>query len=404
MKDVDPEPSQSVLLVQHCPQVGGSAVSGLITAQVLRSYGLRVDVALGDDGPFAERFRNTGFRVWIVPHHNCFRNGGPVRMLRRLVRETRPVRGFRSILRQESWSLVYVNTLVSVAAAIAARREGIPCVWHIRELFDDVGGEMVVPRWGGRTLLRRLIWSCADQVIVNSEAVAQNILGCAEHSRLSVVPNSVDDRLFESVEDPAAARREFGVSSDALVVGVPGTLRPMKGHSFFLRAAAIAAETCDRMECLITGTGQPDYEQELRRLTDQLGLAGRVRFCGQVDDMRRFFSACDVICIPSRAEPFGRVAIEAFAAAKPVIASAVGGLQEIVEDGVTGLLVPYGDDRRLAEQLAALLRDAKLQTRLADAARRQAGARYTESQYADAIGRVVNDALSGQRQRVAAHG
>jgi glycosyltransferase involved in cell wall biosynthesis len=386
--------SRRVLLVQHCPRVGGSAFSAVVTAKALQRHGYDVDVVLAAEGPFVDKFHQIGCDVRILPHHNWLRPGGVLRCGRRWLRELAPVRAFGQLLRETEYAAVYVNTIVSVAAAIAARRSGVPCLWHIRELFDDVGGEMVIPTLGGRRLVRRVIWKNADQVVVNSNAVAANVLGTTDHQRLAVVSNSVDDGLFLQMKSTDPCRQEFDLPGEGFVVGVPGTLRPMKGHPFLLETAAELLKPYPNLVFAVTGDGDSAYVEELSRLTEHLGIQSRVRFLGRVNDMRSFYGACDVICIPSRAEPFGRVAIEAFAAGKPVVASAVGGLQEIIEHGVTGFLVPYNDTRQMQHYVERLLQDPLLRQHVGAAARLCAKERYTEAHYSSRVVDLVNQLTS----------
>ncbi len=385
-----------ILLVQHCPHMGGSAVSATVTARALIRNGYSVDVAVAEAGPFVERFEREGCRVLIVPHHNWLRSGGIVRCAKRWTREFAAVGAFTRLLADGGYSLVYANTIVSVAAALAARRTRTPCVWHIRELFDDVGGEMTVPSLGGRKIVQKAVWYCADHVIVNSAAVARNILGLEDHASLSIVPNSVADELFHDVINSHAARESLGLPSGGLIVGVPGTLRPMKGHPFLLRAAAKVCQQSTEIHFAITGDDQSSWAEELKRQVSDLGIGEHVTFLGRVNDMCSFYAASDVISIPSRAEPFGRVAIEAFAEGKAVIASAVGGLAEIVESGSTGILVPYDDVAALAAALQCLTSDARLRNEYGMAARQAAHNLYTEEKYAARVTEIVNRVLAGR--------
>jgi glycosyltransferase involved in cell wall biosynthesis len=131
----------------------------------------------------------------------------------------------------------------------------------------------------------------------------------------------------------------------------------------------------------VTGDGEAAYVEELHRLVREHKLADRIRFLGVIEDMPTFLRACDVACIPSVAEPFGRTAIEAFAIGTPVVATSVGGLREIVDDGETGLLVPYGDTSALAEAILRLLLNPALRTSIADRAAEKARLIYHEQSY-----------------------
>jgi glycosyltransferase involved in cell wall biosynthesis len=132
----------------------------------------------------------------------------------------------------------------------------------------------------------------------------------------------------------------------------------------------------------------------LHRQVAELGIADQVRFLGVVQAMPQLYRACDVVCIPSVAEPFGRTAIEAFAVGTPVAASAVGGLRETIEHEETGLLVEYGDVAGLSRALWRLLDDASLRHRLAFAAAAVAASRYSAQRHQTALCSIVERVLA----------
>jgi glycosyltransferase involved in cell wall biosynthesis len=346
------------------------------------------------------QYENIGCRIHVIPHKNWLRPERLLRWTRRLAAEYLGAKNFSGLLRQVQPDVVYINTLVSFAAAIAARRLRIPCIWHLREQFSDVGGEMGIPALGGKALVRRVIRHGADHAVAISRAVRENVLGQNTNPAVTIVPNAVDDRFFTLSATRAECRNRLGLPVDGLLVGVPGTLRPVKGHEFFLKAAAQLAAR--RREChfAITGEGETRFVEQLHEAARQSGLGDRVRFLGPVSDMAAFYRACDVICVPSRAESFGRIVIEAFAVGTPVVASAVGGIGEIIADGETGLLVNYGDVETLAGHLDQLLREAPLRERLAKAARDDALSRFQAATYHQRINDIVRHvAASGSPGR-----
>jgi glycosyltransferase involved in cell wall biosynthesis len=284
--------------------------------------------------------------------------------------------------------LVYINTSVSLAAARAAKKLEIPCVWHLREIFADVGGEMQAP-----DLLRRWVppvfSRLASYLVVSSRAVAQNMLGSDWQSKAEVVYNAVSDRFFEQDGKPEA-RRSLGIPSSALLIGVPGTLRPVKGHPFFLNAVKPLLCRYLDLHIAISGDGQADYVQTLHEQANKLEGADRIHFVGWVEDMVKFYRACDVCCVPSRSEAHPRAVIEAFAGGIPVVASAVGGIMETIEEGKSGYLVPYGDERALCQRMEELISDPVLRKRMGQEARNQTLSRYRESEYQNKLVEIVN--------------
>lgn len=383
-----------VLLVQHASIMNGSTVSGQIVAQGFREAGWQVDVVFGSDGPALAQYENLGCRVHVIPHRNWLRPEKFLRWTRRLIAEFFGANEFTKLFRQIRPDVVYLNTLVSFSAAIAARRLRIPCVWHVRELFSDVGGEMGIPTLFGKAFVRRVIRQCADHVVVISRAVRENVLGSTTSPAVSIVPNAVDDAFFTHSATPADSRTRLKLPLDGPLIGVPGTLRPMKGHEFFLKAAARLAARRHECRFAITGDGERPFVQHLHETARDLGLGDRALFLGTVSDMAAFYRACDVICVPSRAEPFGRIVIEAFAVGTPVVASAVGGIRETIADGETGLLVNYGDVETLADLLDRLLGDVPLRDRLAKTAHDDAVSRFQAGTYHRRINEIVLRAVA----------
>ncbi|MCL4194584.1 MAG: glycosyltransferase family 4 protein [Thermoguttaceae bacterium] len=380
--------------VQYDAQPGGSPISGLMVVNALRNTGWRVEAVFAAPGPMTSQYEELGCRVHVLPHGQWLGGGTASRRVRRWGRDLKAAAGFVRLMRQLRPELVYINTLTGFAAAAAARWLRIPAVWHVRELFDDVGGEMHPP-FGGMNLARMLVTRLPERIVVNSRAVAENVLGTAEHPKLTIVPNAVPDRFFQLHAAPEECRRRLGLPLGVPVLGVPGTLRPMKGHPWFLEAAVRVAAAAPACHFAFCGDGTAAYRQELNEQVKRLGLEERVHFVGTVADMRDFYGASDIACVPSRAEPFGRVVVEAFAVGVPVIASAIGGIREIVDDGVTGLLVKYGDVEGLAAAMFRLLYDAGLRQRLATQARRDAEDRYRQQVYADRILAVIDGLTAG---------
>ncbi len=180
-------------------------------------------------------------------------------------------------------------------------------------------------------------------------------------------------------------RRELGLAAAARVVGLVARLDHWgKGHREFFSALAALPERYP-VEALIIGGGR--REAEMRRLATELGLAGRVHFLGQRDDVPDLLSALDLFVLPSHSEGVSLALLEAMAAGLPVIASRVGGLPEVVTDGENGLLIPPQDPQALATALERLLADPDLAQKLGANARR-----HVEENYSlERLGREINE-------------
>jgi len=387
------------VFIQFTAKPSGSPISGLMVVDALREAGFEVHTVFADMGELAEDYRRRCATVRELEHGRWLAGGPWHRRFRRLLREFRAANRFERLFEQIGPKLVYVNNLTGLAPALAARRRRIACVWHIRELFDDVGGEMHPPWPGGRHRVRRYLRSCASHIVAISRAVEQNVLDGWCRDKTTIIPNAVDNVFFAEIRTSAEARRALGLPLGQPLVGVPGTLRPVKGHEFFLEAAAQVAKAMPEVLFAITGDGEPPYREKLSQRVNQLGLTNRIRFLGTVADMPAFYRACDVICIPSRSESFGRTAVEAMAVGTPVVATAVGGLAETIQDGQTGLLVPHGDVKLLVSALARVLKDKGLGTLLASVARRYVQQHCQQDAHREKIRGIVTQVVMVEEAR-----
>lgn len=389
--------NRSVLLVLFSGNFGGSTISGHLTAEGLRKAGWNVTIAVGFEGVYSQRLEQDGYDVRVVPHRNWFRRGSVLRFGTDVARLFAAVARFISLIRAIRPAVIYVNSLASLPAVIAAKWAGVPCVLHIRELFSDVGGEMEYPSVGGRLLTHCLLRRLPDRIVVISEAVRENCLGGVDEIPAVVVPNAVADDYFDYDETVADCRARLQLPATGTLIGVPGTLRPMKGHPFLLEAAKRVVDTRKEVHFLIAGDGTPAYRTKLIEQTARLGLDANVQFLGTIADMRAFYRACDLVCVPSRAEPFGRVVIEAFTLGCPIVGTAVGGITETIESGSTGILADYGDVAGLAEAIVKLVDSPALRTELAARARIKARSEYRSSIYQQRIIEIVDQLVGKNR-------
>lgn len=209
--------------------------------------------------------------------------------------------------------------------------------------------------------LDRLATHLSHEVIAVSQHTADHMIRVehAQAGKIHVVANGIDfDRVrISSPEAPTRLRRELGLEQ-ARIVLMAARLHPEKGYEILLQAMHLLKPRVERLALLIAGTGA--LESHYRSLTSSLGLEGVVRFLGFRRDLADLMVAADVVVLPSLAEAFGLVLAEAIYLGKPVVATRVGGIPEIVEDGVDGVLVPPADAAALADALERVLRDASL--------------------------------------------
>lgn len=257
-----------------------------------------------------------------------------------------------------------------------------------------------------------LVWRVNDDTLYRPLAAAfgrapQRIIAVSRHLRehyAGVLP--VTDIIPDGVVLPplisrADARRKLNLPIDTCIVTLAARIARWKGHAIFLRAFAELAPHYLQLHGLIVGGyseaddrpgplgGGKPYYRELLALTEELGLTGRVTFAGHMEAIMLAFAASDIVAHTSTLpEPFGRVIVEAMAAARPVVAARAGGAQEIVDDGVTGLLAPPGDANALAATLRKMLVAPELRQRMGAAGRARAEREYSLPRMAERFTQV----------------
>ena len=252
-------------------------------------------------------------------------------------------------------------------AGRAARRARVPVVVHTEH------GKHYTEQWRWR-FLGRFAARAARRVFAVSDDIRRELRDCGivPPARVTRVPNGVDADRFDLTEDPTHLRREFGVPADAPVIGTVGRLTALKRQDVLLKGFARLRHPTARL--LIVGDGPA--REELVNLAAQLGITTRVVFAGYRERPERALAAMDVFALTSDSEGMPLAVLEAWAAGKPVVATRVGGVPELVADGRTGLLFPAGDDAWLARALDQLLADPARARSLGAAGRALVRERY----------------------------
>jgi len=316
----------------------------------------------------------------------------------------RRIRAFRSYLRRVRPALVYVNRPRlpdrSTAVVLAARLAGLPIVlhdhWTVPRDWAERDGAVRTGRDGAsrrralsgvRNLFTyRLPVAAARWIIFPAEATRRISITQFRYprARTRVVPNGIDvDGVARAAADRTGARRALGLDPGVPVVLCAARLAREKGHHFLLHAIAEVARTIPGMQLLLAGDGS--LRPELEAIAATLALGDRVAFLGWRDDVPRLMAACDLLVLPSLSECLPLVCLEAMAAGRPVVASAVGGIPEVVVEGVTGRLVAPGDTGGLAAAITDLLRDPDLARAMGQAGRARVAERFSLARMRDEI-------------------
>ena len=229
--------------------------------------------------------------------------------------------------------------------------------------------DIVLPRYRRlfRSFERRL-----NAFVPVSHAVAKSI------EKLGI-PKTKIHVIYSGIEDPAQGPATSNGKPRLLAIGIVGQIGPWKGHEDLLAAFSRGVACDPTIELHVFGKGQPEYEKHLNKQAVTLGIENKIIWHGFVADRAKVYQSMDICVVPSRCdEALGMVAIEAAFFGIPVIASRRGGLQEVVEDDVTGLLFPSGEIDKLASALNRLVGDADLRQAMGTKARQRMIAKFSQ--------------------------
>jgi glycosyltransferase involved in cell wall biosynthesis len=356
-----------VLYINEVSWVGGAEGAMLDLVSNLGASRFRPVAVCPSEGEFPRLLRAREIPTYIVPFYGL-RARNPFRYLETIAR-------LCALARKHRVRLIHVNQqYFSNYGVVLARLCRLPVVVHLRGVETDECLSRLAP-WMAR----------ANRIVCVSEAVRSRLLdyaavhlGRRRADRLARTAVVVHDGLrpAEQPADRAEARQELGIPADAWAVGIVGQVVPEKGLREFVDAAQMVLRQKAGVRFVVIGADTAtdrNFADEMARYADHLGVAGSFTFTGFRTDAAQLLSALDVSVLASWQDAFPRVVLESLAAGVPVVATRVGGVPEIIEDGASGLLVAPRNAEALAEGMLRVLnmsRDDYL--RMADEARTRA--------------------------------
>ena len=323
---------------------------------------LGADVALVDPGPRLRRYGGQVLKDGIV---------GRIRTAAAVFRYSMTLK--RELARR-SIALLQCNGIRGLLmAGLSARAAGIPLIWYVEgELQNGILDR------AGYFLAQRILFMAAANI---NDRYAR--LSTLFRRKTGVFATGIDVEQIAAIDrlDRSSVRRELNVSADDVNIVVLGQLYRPKGVHLAIEALARVVERVPRTKLYIVGDHvleeYSSYKGELDALIAQRRLQDHVVFTGWRSDALDIVSVMDILVHPSLSEGFGRAVLEAMALGKPVVASAVGGLRELIDDSANSFLVAAGDVDALADRLTRLAADGSLRATLGSRARATVAARYS---------------------------
>lgn len=361
--------------------------------EYLLSKGCRVDVVRTDPYSVARLKEVRGLNV--IEAISIPREIVPAQDARAFVQLVR-------LMRTEGYDVVHTyNATPGLLGRLAARVTGVPIILH-HQAGWTVGDDS--------PLLERVFFTSLEYLgslagtrsicVSRAEALEGSRLHTAPSSRLVTICNGIDPQPFLTLDGRAARESSLsrlGIASDALVIGSSSRLAPDKDIESLVRSLGHLSQLLADAPTVLLIAGQGPERSRLETLASSLGVADRVRFLGFQTDIRGFLSALDVFVIPTLREGLSISLLEAMAAAKPIVASSIPHNREVIEDGVTGLVVPTSNPLAIARAIARYATDPELARVCAQAARQRVLDQYTLAGTLEATWALYQDRALGAR-------
>lgn len=358
----------------------GSAIGGAETSLIMLIKGLRENafnstVLLSTEGAFTKRLKDENIEYHCLEGINWDR-----RHPKYLIPDIWKITGFA--IRKKAKAIIaniYTSNKHAVIAAkfCGARSVCYPC--------DILGGEE---------------FSCnligyADYLVAASNAAYENFCSLGRpKQKIEMIYNAIDPKFFVSDKKDKSFLKNKGIPENAFIIGVVSAIWKPKGQHVILQALPKILKEAPNAHLLIVGGSRDrdtNYIFQLHKMAWELGVSSQVVFTGPIDDVRTVYDSLDLLVFPTLKETFGIVLIEAMAMEVPVVASAVGGIPEVVKDGVNGLLVQPEDQEALANAVLRLIRNSDYRKDLAEKGRKSVERKFSINEYNKSSGKLFRN-------------
>ena len=356
------ERKYNILLVSHSSNLSGAPVSLSLLAKNLDISKFN-PFFIGPNGPIIEQLKNDGIETLELKWPRIFS-------------------AFK-LIKEKNIDLLHANTYLSLPSAWAGRIRGIPVISHIREDLSGINNYFVTKE--------------IELVSTRIVLISNWMKSFFKTKKAVVIHNGVNLGDFEKKE--STLRTKLQIGKDIPLIGIIGSIEKRKGIHTLIKSLPEIIKELKNLKLLIVGSppgSSKAYLEYLKSLSKILNIEDGIIFLGAREDIPNILSALDVLAVPSSSEPFGRTVIEAMAASCPVVASNVGGIPEIVEDGATGFLVKPGDVSALAQKIISMLKNDEKRKSMGAAGRERVEKLFSIGVHTKNIEKLYLELLEGK--------
>ncbi|MFC1862416.1 glycosyltransferase family 4 protein [Thermodesulfobacteriota bacterium] len=378
-----------ILHVHTLPVISGSGINTFLSMKGLDRNIFDVELACAPGGRLIELTNSHQIKVWTFSN---------------LVQPLHPIKDFLAIinltvfLKKGYYHIVHThNSKAGFIGRLAARLAKIPVVIHTVHGFAFHEQESYWRQALFRNLERLASRWCDKEIYISQPlidwALKERIVGS---DKIVKIYSGIDLNQFRPVtqDQKSKIRKKWGIGEDDEVIGIVSKLWEGKGHAILLDAFKKIKQDIKNSRLVIVGEGH--LHDILVSKVKKLGIEDSVLFTGFQMDVSEILGTFDIAVLPSFFEGMGRVILEAMAMEKPVVASRVGGIPDLVDDGVTGYLTEPGDVHELTEALKRILMDKHLAQSMGTEARKSTTSQFSSEVMVESISRVYNECLKSK--------
>ena len=345
----------------------------------------RFVVVQPDDNPYAEIYRSLGAEVVFIKMSIIKRSLQPLFITNYMSDFIPTVYRFIKLCRKYKIDIVHTNTTQIMGAGAAAKLLGLPSIYHAHSII-------VSPRWVVKGMALWFKYT-GDVMCANSYASAESYVKSGfPKEKVVVLGNPVPVEAFDKPELKGLFRKEICVGDSAPLIGIAGRVNREKKIEHFIKAASILSHLYPQARFIIIGGAntleEEKYLDDMKKLADVCGVSNKIIFTGTRKDIPAVMNSLSVYAHARTNEGFGLVIAEAMATGVPVVAPATGGILGLVEDNITGFLVPPDDPEALAAGISTLLSNPDMAEAMGKAGKEKANRLWKAEHVADLIAQV----------------
>jgi glycosyltransferase involved in cell wall biosynthesis len=336
----------------------GAEVQAFLTIKALANMPqLEIMAIVLNEGKLASQLRQAGVETYVIEESKS----AFTTILRHII----------ILLKDKGFDIVHSHRYKeNILAALVKKKCGVKrLVQTVHGLQEDLKGFRSIKSHLYMRLDRYFARRFFDKIIVVSSDIRSRLRRFYNPDRIEIIYNAVDISQLRPTKDKTALRNEFDIKTNEFVIGTAGRMVPVKGYDVLLKAVGILSRSKTNVRFILAGEGP--LKEKLERQVADYGVKDRVTFVGFRDDMPDFLNCLDLFIMSSHHEGIPMVLLEAMALRKPIVATAVGGITEVVESDMSALLVDPGNPRSLADACGRLIDDPDLARRLAHEAEKR---------------------------------